>query len=300
MLNSVVFKLFFNDSLEPRSGCRFVLFAAVFVAMWAVAGLGISIMLPDAEPSLLAALWPNVVAMAIASVLSLAFMARFVDRIPVQAFGVGFHERWPRDLGLGVALAASMLAAFMGASALVGGLTLEAEAGLSAQGLAVMLVLLVAAANEEILFRGYPLQVLMVGVGRWPGIVVMSTVFGLGHLTNPGATWLGTANTVLAGILLCLAYVRTRSLWFPFGIHIGWNLAMGPILGFPLSGLELTSVWSAEAGGPAWLTGGGYGPEAGLLATGVMSTAIVAVAATKRMAPSPRLESLLARYAGKV
>jgi len=68
--------------------------------------------------------------------------------------------------------------------------------------------------------------VLMAGVGPFPAMVVVSAAFGLGHHMNPNASWLGTANTFLAGIRLCLAYVRTRSLWFPYGIHIGWNLGL--------------------------------------------------------------------------
>ena len=40
----------------------------------------------------------------------------------------------------------------------------------------------------------------------------------------------------LAAVLLGLAYLRTRSLALPIGIHLGWNWFQGNILGFGVSG----------------------------------------------------------------
>src|SRR5207244_2207380 len=110
-------------------------------------------------------------------------------------------------------------------------------------------VLLVAAANEELMFRSFPLRVLMDGVGMWPAVLVMSSIFGLVHLNNPNASLLGTANTILAGILLSLAYVRTGSLWFPYAIHVGWNVGIGFVLGFSLSGIDIASLWTTGIAG---------------------------------------------------
>ncbi len=292
--------VFLNETLGLRSGWRFVLYAAVFVVILSATGIVLSTVVGNAPLDGLTVLWLNAAVLAVPAVLTLVFMVRFVDHVPVLAFGVGFHERWPRDLGLGVALAGLMLGAFVGIHALTGQLGVRASGEPPAAAIAIMLALLLPAANEELIFRGYPLQVLMKGIGPWPAMIFMSALFGLGHHVNPNATWLGTANTFLAGILLCLAYVRTRSLWFPYGIHIGWNLGLGPILGFPLSGIELSSVWVSEAGGPDWMTGGAYGPEAGLLVTGVMCAALVAVAATRRMGVSPSVDALLARHADRV
>ncbi len=292
--------VFLNEALGLRSGWRFVLYVAVFLVIVSATGAVLSMFVGGAPLDGMTVLWLNAAVFAPPAVLTLAFMVRFVDRVPVLAFGVGFHERWPRDLGAGVALAVLMLGTLAGVHALTGQLEVRASGEPPAAAVAVMLVLLVPAANEELIFRGYPLQVLMKGIGPWPAMIVMSALFGLGHYTNPNATWLGTANTFLAGILLCLAYVRTRSLWFPYGIHIGWNLGLGPVFGFPLSGFELSSIWMSEAGGPDWMTGGAYGPEAGLLVTGVMCAALIAVAVTRRVTVSPMVDSLLARHADAV
>ncbi len=251
---------------------------------------------PNIADNDVALLGINAWALLVPVSLTFLFMIRFVDHIPVATYGVGFHEAWARDLGIGLAVSALMLGFYGGFSAGLGGLNVEAtlhDGGFWAPWILTVLVLTVSAANEEFLFRGYPLQVLMVAIGPWPAILVMSSLFGLGHYLNPNATSVGTLNTFLAGILLCLAYVRTRSLWFPYGIHVGWNLAIGPILGFPVSGITMRSFWISEGQGADWLMGGAYGPEGGILGTGVMLSAILAVMSTGKVSISPTQRSLL-------
>jgi membrane protease YdiL (CAAX protease family) len=128
-------------------------------------------------------------------------------------------------------------------------------------------VLTGAAAFEEIVFRGYPLQVLMRGMGAWPAILLMSVLFGILHAGNPNASALGIINTILAGIWLSAAYLKTRSLWFPYGLHLGWNAGLGLVLGLSLSGLDLASLWTTNVNGLELLVGGGYGPEGGIVGT---------------------------------
>jgi membrane protease YdiL (CAAX protease family) len=245
----------------------------------------------------------NAWSLLIPAFLTLQFMIRFIDHVPVGTYGVGFHESWSKDLAIGLAVSAMMLGFYSGFSTALGGLNIEAafhDSGFWTPWILTVLVLTVSAANEELLFRGYPLQVLMVAIGPWPAMVAMSSLFGLGHYFNPDATWIGTLNTFLAGILLCLAYVRTRSLWFPYGIHIGWNLAIGPILGFPVSGITMPSVWISEGQGADWLMGGAYGPEGGVLGTGVMLSAILAVILTGKVIISQTQRSLLDAHANTV
>lgn len=247
----------------------------------------------------IALLGMNAWAFMLPAILSLLFMTHFIDHVPVGAYGLRFHENWMRDFVVGLVISVLMLITYGGSSLVVGELGIE---NLARQGSfwipwsSTLLILTVSAANEEILFRGYPLQLLMVAIGRWPAAVAMSVLFGLGHHLNPNATWLGTLNTFLAGMLLCVAYLRTRSLWFPYGIHIGWNLAIGPIFGFAVSGITMPSLWISRAGGSDWVTGGPYGPEGGLLGTGVMLTATIAVLATRQVCVSPTIRSLLNEY----
>src|SRR5438067_12346462 len=120
-------------------------------------------------------------------------------------------------------------------------------------------------------------------MGTWPAVLFLSTVFGLVHLNNPNSSLLGTANTMVAGILLSLAYVSARSLWLPYGIHVGWNVGLGFILGFPLSGLDLASLWTTGIAGSDTILGGGYGPEGGLLATFIFASSALIVKKRARL-----------------
>jgi membrane protease YdiL (CAAX protease family) len=123
------------------------------------------------------------------------------------------------------------------------------------------------------MFRGYPFQRLEEATGAAGAIVVFSVLFALVHLSNPGASRLGLLNTVLIGMVLAIAYLRTRALWLCWGIHFGWNAALGVLFGLPVSGLRLFNVAvRSTTTGPRWLTGGSYGPEAS--APGVFAVVI--------------------------
>jgi hypothetical protein len=146
----------------------------------------------------------------------------------------------------------------------------------------VFALLLVAAIKEEVAFRGYPFQRLVESGGpRWGpvlGIGVLSVLFGLVHWHNPGSTLFSTANTVLIGIVLAVAYLRTGALWFPIGIHFGWNFMLGVVFGLPVSGFgDFAVVVQGTAKGPTWLTGGAYGIEASAVATGVIVLSLAVV-----------------------
>jgi membrane protease YdiL (CAAX protease family) len=137
----------------------------------------------------------------------------------------------------------------------------------------ILVVLISGALAEELMFRGYPFQRLEEAIGPFGAIAVFSVLFGAVHLTNPGASALGLLNTVLIGIVLAIAYLRTRALWLPLGLHFGWNATLGLIFGLPVSGLRIFNVVTrASASGPRWLTGGSYGIEAS--APGVLAIVV--------------------------
>jgi membrane protease YdiL (CAAX protease family) len=112
--------------------------------------------------------------------------------------------------------------------------------------------------NEELLSRGYHLQTLASGLNMFWAVIISSAVFGLLHLANPNATWVSAAGIFFAGVFLAYGYLRTKQLWLPIGLHIGWNFFEGVGFGFPVSGLD-------DIHGPEIWTGGAFGPEAGLI-----------------------------------
>ena len=122
---------------------------------------------------------------------------------------------------------------------------------------------------EENLFRGFLFQRFLNGMGVWTTQLVLALLFALAHWGNPGmhgATkiW-ATINIALAAVFLGLAYLRTRSLALPVGIHLGWNWTQGNILGFGVSGnAEHGWIRPLFQGKAEWLTGGTFGLEASI------------------------------------
>jgi membrane protease YdiL (CAAX protease family) len=120
--------------------------------------------------------------------------------------------------------------------------------------------------NEELLSRGYHLQTIASGLNLFWGVIISSAVFGILHLGNPNATWVSAAGIFFAGIYLAYGYVRTKQLWLPIGLHIGWNFFEGVVFGFPVSGLnDIYQLTRIQVTGPELWTGGAFGPEAGLI-----------------------------------
>jgi hypothetical protein len=156
-------------------------------------------------------------------------------------------------------------------------------------------LLFVAALAEEAMFRGYGLQTLSRAKLAWLGVLLTSVPFGLVHLGNPnvvpGVTF---ANTALAGIWLAAAYLRTRSLWLPLGVHWMWNWALGAFFGLPISGIRLVShpLLEGQDFGPKWLTGGSYGIEGGVACTVALIIFTAFLWRTSLVSATPELKQM--------
>ncbi len=134
-----------------------------------------------------------------------------------------------------------------------------------AQTLLMLVVFSSVGWYEELLFRGYWLQNLAEGLSvRW-AILISSLVFSLAHTFNPDYSVNALLGLLLAGVFFAYAYQQTGQLWLPIGVHIGWNFFEGTIYGFRVSGLDAFRLVQQSIEGPALWTGGGFGPEAGLM-----------------------------------
>ena len=197
---------------------------------------------------------------------------RWLDGLSWRALGYQFHQGWSRDLWLGLLIGAAMIALVVALQMLGGGTRLHWRGdalGLTLREmLAATLLLLLAAAFEELLFRGYAFQTLLRDLPAWVPVIGLAAFFGLAHWTNPSRTNFSTLNTALAGLWLAAAVLRTRSLWLATGLHFSWNWTMGALFGLPVSGMRLPhSLFFATSETPLWLTGGSYGSEGGVTAT---------------------------------
>ena len=169
-----------------------------------------------------------------------------------------------REWKLGAALGWGLVVLAVLPMALAGTLRVQFWNSPRAFGLLLLnlVTLAVAALAEEVAFRGYSYRRLIDATGPVAATTIMSVLFGVGHALNPGATMASTLVTILAGVLLSVAWLRTRGLWLGWGLHFAWNASMGILFGLPISGItEFSSVVQTRAFGAPWLTGGDYGPE---------------------------------------
>ena len=166
---------------------------------------------------------------------------------------------------------------------------------------AVVFTLMTGAMAEELMFRGYPFQRLVDSIGKVGAVLVLSALFGAVHLHNPHVSdsravqVFAFVNTLLIGVVLAIAYLRTSALWLPWGLHFSWNLTMGLIFGLPVSGIsDFAVLVHAHARGPEWLLGGHYGLEGGLLGTLLILLGLAYVVVFVRPAgtgkPRPKLD----------
>jgi len=276
------YNFFLDKDGHLRSGWRLAIFIIAFFicvqVTQVVLFLVLSAALHRSYNQLINGYWS--IAAGHGSILFSAFVVGWacgalMEELPLRALGCTPHGGWLKNFALGTALgtASLLLAALF--TTITRGIHFRfdpAGAGAIGQTLAVsLLVFMFAAAAEEMLFRGYPLQTLTRARLAWLGVFLTSLPFAAVHLRNPnvvpGFTFI---NTALAGIWLAVAYLRTRSLWLPLGLHWSWNWVQASLLGLPVSGIERISpapLLKAINAGPDWLTGGAYGIEGGAACT---------------------------------
>ncbi|MFL6215118.1 MAG: CPBP family intramembrane glutamic endopeptidase [Blastocatellia bacterium] len=283
--------VFINDESELRSGWRILVFVLVFAfAAMFVNGIAATIAtlipslrvlagepLPDTPLAnryqLLAALIGQGKTLVVALIASF-ICARWLERRTLPSVGFKLHRGWAQDFALGSLLGAAALALAVGLEAATGAVRLArqiTDAGALAIDFAYLFAFFVlAAAIEELLFRGFAFQALVYNLGGFAAIAITSVFFGLAHIKNANASTFSTINTILAGVWLGVAYLMTRSLWLATALHYSWNLVMVFVFGLPVSGItsfQHLAWWRSESRPPVWISGGEYGPEAGAAAT---------------------------------
>jgi uncharacterized protein len=202
---------------------------------------------------------------------------KWLDHRKWADFGFHLSTTWFTQLSFGLALGAILMtgiflielaAGWVSVTGLIGGSSWK-------ELFKALAIYLSVGIYEELYFRGYLLRNLAetfnfgkIGarnslIAAW---LISSVIFGLLHNSNPNATMISTFNIFLAGIFLALAYVLTGELALSIGLHITWNFFQGFVFGFPVSGASLTSsIFQIKQTGPATMTGGAFGPEAGLI-----------------------------------
>ena len=312
-------EVFINDEGELRCGWRIALFAiCLILASFITTGVlaTISQLIPSlpltVEPSdpreylsarELIYLITSRAAALIAVVAATAVCAPLLEHRSFGSVGFKLHRRWWRDALLGCAMGGAAIALAVGVMKLAGAVTFEPATHAGAEisqrsmllaGAAAAVLFLVAAAFEELLFRGFVFQALLHNIGPVAAVALTSLPFGIAHLRNPSATAFSTINTVLAGVWLGAAYLATRSLWLATALHFSWNFVMAFFFGLPVSGLvtvDRLALVHGRSGSPEWLSGGSYGPEGGFAATIVLVVATAFIWRSRVFRPSDEMKA---------
>lgn len=224
----------------------------------------------------------SAIASLLAIVISLLVAGKLLDRRPLADFGFHFCSEWWIDLGFGLALGAFLMLFIFSLEYLAGWVTITGTFQCNMKGLpfwtglAMSIVLfLCVGIYEEAFSRGYHLRNIAEGLAFSAigakkalvlGWVLSSAIFGVLHIGNPAASLISTINIAIAGLLLGVGFVLTGELAIPIGLHITWNFFQGNVFGFPVSGTTpFVSFIGIQQSGPELLTGGSFGPEAGVI-----------------------------------
>jgi membrane protease YdiL (CAAX protease family) len=198
------------------------------------------------------------------------------QREPGRAMGLVSRPGMLHEFGTGSAVGWGLLLLTIVPSVFIGGLGITLWTGAHQWFLLILdlLVLAIAALCEELIFRGYPFQRLMDAVGPTLGSVFISICFVVVNY-QPDMPHAAVFALFLLSMILCIAYLRTRALGLPWGLHFAWNAAMGPLFGLPLSGYSgfaggFSPVVQSLPQGPDALTGADYGPEGSVVAVLVL------------------------------
>ncbi|MBX3510556.1 MAG: CPBP family intramembrane metalloprotease [Hyphomonadaceae bacterium] len=205
-----------------------------------------------------------------AVLMPLVIMALLVDKRGPQT--LGFSATRLRDLLLGVLAGGLILLAPIGVLAAIGAARWAPDVeAFSTQALGFGLIAcFFNVMTQQMLVRSYIFQELWTKFGAWTATLVTTALFLAMHATalmQGLAGVIAGANILLASLMMSLAYVRTRALWLPIGLHFGWNALQGPVLGINVTGNDLGyGQWRLFSfGGDPLLTGGAMGVEGGLI-----------------------------------
>jgi uncharacterized protein len=206
---------------------------------------------------------------------------RLIEQRKVSELGTaGALREWAAGLGIGTL----MFCATIGLIAALGGYSVLGHNGpeklIPFIGMALM-----SGVVEEILLRGLFFRIMEEWLGSLVALALSAALFGALHLANPNASFAAAVAIALeAGIMLGAAYMVTRRLWLPIGLHMAWNFVQGGVFGVAVSGNKSEGFLIGKLSGPEWISGGAFGAEASMLAVlvGLVSSLIFLRIAAKR------------------
>lgn len=263
--------------LRLRAGWRLLLHAILYLVILITLTLGALLLYRVELGAIITSISPAIM-IELVSILSATYLARrFLDYRSFSSLGFQIDRSIVSDLFIGFLIPGLMMALIFLVEYTAGWIQFQGWSwqtvgmGQSIIGLLGGLAAFVMVGiSEEIFSRGYHLQNLIEGLNLHWALFLSSSIFALMHLYNPSTSLRSTLGLLAAGYFLAYGWVRTRGLWLPIGLHIGWNFFEGNVFGFNVSGLDTYRLLLHTPSGPEYITGGTFGPEAGLIALPAM------------------------------
>jgi uncharacterized protein len=212
-------------------------------------------------------------------VVGYAIMGMAFDRQanPLAEQGLPLRKGWSRELALGLAAGWGLAVVCVLPLALDGGIATRFAFNSVAWGWLISdtAFFACAALAEEVAFRGYAFQRFAGALGRPAAAVSFTVFYAIVQYLKPGSGSASFAVSLVFGLLLTLAYLRTRALWVSWGLNFAWKACRALLFGLTISGDGSHSpVIQGDPMGPFWLTGGGFGLDASWLTFVLMLAAI--------------------------
>lgn len=181
---------------------------------------------------------------------------------PVSGQGLPRREGMTREFGMGLATGWGIAVVCVIPLTIAGGIAIVLTGQLSQWGwfLSDTAFFLLATLAEEVAFRGYAFQRFIDAVGPIGGALGMSAYYAIVQQLTPGSSRASLAVSIVLGLLLSTAYLRTRALWMGWGLNFGWKATRALLFGLAVFGVSShSSIVIGDPMGPFWLTGGGFG-----------------------------------------
>lgn len=205
-----------------------------------------------------------------AILVAAALIMTRIEREKWGHYGLPVKRALGRDFWFGALWGIGALTVVMGGLWLTGSYHIEglALATGAAWKFAVLwaVMFLVVGLLEEFSLRGYLQYALASGIGFWPAAVVLSVMFLMAHVANPGENWMGLTDVFVIGMFLAFTLWRTGDLWFAVGMHAAWDWGLTYFYSVPNSGtVAVGHLFDVKTQGPTWLSGGTAGPEGSVI-----------------------------------
>jgi uncharacterized protein len=213
-------------------------------------------------------------------IIIVTLICQFLRKESITVITGKFNFKWLRQLFIGLSIGAALMIIPALILTLLGFSHWQINDISFSTIISGLTVFIGVAITEELLFRGFLFQRLIESFGQWPAQLIIAGLFLLTHINNPGMIGMtkimASLNIFIASIMFGIAFIKTKSLAMPLGLHFMANFMQGTILGFGVSGENEQSLFkSISEKCPTWLNGGEFGLEASLL--GLITVIIITI-----------------------